>query len=175
MIKTRIISAIAAFLMLPAFSSCNYNSLVEQQQTVDQSWAEVQNQYQRRADLIPNLVNTVKGYASHESSTLEKVTEARAKATSINISAENLDEATLAKFQKGISRPQGQRKLPRPSGAARGHRKPRGHRPRPLHTGCSRLQHRHKKIPYGDLRRMVRLQSEAAVPGRRLRTVSTRS
>ncbi len=83
-----------------AFSSCNYNSLVEQQQTVDQSWAEVQNQYQRRADLIPNLVNTVKGYASHESSTLEKVTEARAKATSINISAENLDEATLAKFQK---------------------------------------------------------------------------
>ena len=100
MIKTRIIAALAALMMVAAFSSCNYNSIVEQQQAVDQSWAEVQNQYQRRADLIPNLVNTVKGYATHESATLEKVTEARAKATSINISAENLDEATLAKFQK---------------------------------------------------------------------------
>lgn len=57
--------------MLPMLSSCNYNSLVEQKQGVEQQWAEVQNQYQRRADLIPNLVNTVKGYASHESSTLE--------------------------------------------------------------------------------------------------------
>ena len=62
--------------MLPALSSCNYNSLVEQKQGVEQQWAEVQNQYQRRADLIPNLVNTVKGYATHESSTLEKVTQA---------------------------------------------------------------------------------------------------
>ena len=80
-------------------TSCNYNSLVEQQQDVDQAWAQVENQYQRRADLIPNLVNTVKGYASHESETLEKVTEARAKATSITISADNLDEETLAKYQ----------------------------------------------------------------------------
>ncbi len=82
------------------FSSCNYNSMVEQKQGVEQSWAEVQNQYQRRADLIPNLVNTVKGYATHESSTLENVTKARAEATSINIDAENLDEETLAKFQQ---------------------------------------------------------------------------
>lgn len=80
--------------------SCNYNSLVEKQQSVDQNWAEVENQYQRRADLIPNLVNTVKGYATHESATLEKVTEARAKATSINISAENLNEQTLAQYQQ---------------------------------------------------------------------------
>lgn len=86
--------------VLPAFSSCNYNSLVEQKQTVEQQWAEVQNQYQRRADLIPNLVNTVKGYATHESSTLEKVTQARAAATSINISASDLNEETLAKFQQ---------------------------------------------------------------------------
>lgn len=83
-----------------ALQSCNYNSLVEKQQGVDQSWAEVENQYQRRADLIPNLVNTVKGYAAHESATLEKVTEARAKATSINITAENLNEETLAKYQQ---------------------------------------------------------------------------
>lgn len=89
--------AIAIALSL---SSCNYNSLVEKQQSVEQSWAEVENQYQRRADLIPNLVSTVKGYATHESATLEKVTEARAKATSINISAEELNEENLAKFQE---------------------------------------------------------------------------
>jgi len=86
--------------MLPMFSSCNYNTLVEKKQNVDQSWAEVQNQYQRRADLIPNLVNTVKGYAAHESATLEKVTQARAAATSVNISADDLNEETLAKFQQ---------------------------------------------------------------------------
>ncbi len=71
-------------LLLPLvlfFSSCNYNSLVEKQQKVDQQWAQVENQYQRRADLIPNLVQTVKGYSQHESSTLEKVTQARAGLT----------------------------------------------------------------------------------------------
>ena len=87
--------------MLPMFSSCNYNSLVEKKQGVEQSWAEVQNQYQRRADLIPNLVNTVKGYATHESETLEKVTQARAAATSVNINADELNEETLAEVQQG--------------------------------------------------------------------------
>ncbi|MDE5728257.1 MAG: LemA family protein [Duncaniella sp.] len=85
--------------LVPLLSSCNYNSLVEQKQGVEQQWAEVQNQYQRRADLIPNLVSTVKGYASHESSTLEEVTKARAAATSVNITADNLNEETLQKFQ----------------------------------------------------------------------------
>ncbi|MBD5285679.1 MAG: LemA family protein [Bacteroides sp.] len=84
---------------LSSLTSCNYNSLVEKQQGVDQSWAEVENQYQRRADLIPNLVSTVKGYAAHEEGTFTKVTEARAKATSITIDAENLNEETLEKFQ----------------------------------------------------------------------------
>ena len=65
--------------MLPMFSSCNYNSLVEKKQGVEQSWAEVQNQYQRRADLIPNLVNTVKGYATHE--TLAKFQQAQNELT----------------------------------------------------------------------------------------------
>ncbi len=87
-------------LLAMSVSSCNYNSLVDKQQAVEQSWAEVENQYQRRSDLIPNLVATVKGYASHESETFEKVTEARAKATSINITADNLNEETLAKFQQ---------------------------------------------------------------------------
>lgn len=91
---------ILAVMMMPLFSSCNNNSLVEKNQQVEQSWAEVQNQYQRRSDLIPNLVATVKGYATHESETLEKVTQARAAATSVNINAEELNEETLAKFQE---------------------------------------------------------------------------
>ena len=95
-----LISAVLLVFVASSLTGCNYNSLVEQQQAVDQSWAEVENQYQRRADLIPNLVNTVKGYAAHESSTFEKVTEARAKATSITINADDLNEETLEKFQK---------------------------------------------------------------------------
>ena len=70
-------------------------------QGVDRAWAQVENQYQRRADLIPNLVNTVKGYSTHESETLEKVTLAKAKATSITIDADNLTEENLAKFRGG--------------------------------------------------------------------------
>lgn len=96
----RIIVAIVTIVGASSLTSCNYNSLVEQQQNVDQAWAQVENQYQRRADLIPNLVNTVKGYSTHESETLQKVTEARAKATSITIDADNLNEETLAKFQE---------------------------------------------------------------------------
>ncbi|MCM1029202.1 MAG: LemA family protein [Pseudoflavonifractor sp.] len=95
-----IIAAVAALAICSGLSSCNYNSLVEKQQGVDQAWAEVENQYQRRADLIPNLVATVKGYATHEEETFTKVTEARAKATSITIDPDNLSEETLAKFQQ---------------------------------------------------------------------------
>ena len=98
--STRILSIAAGIAMLPALSSCNYNSLVEKDQAVNQSWADVENQYQRRADLIPNLVATVKGYAAHEEETFQKVTEARAKATSVNITADQLDEASLRKFQE---------------------------------------------------------------------------
>lgn len=96
----KLLLAVSAFAGASSLSSCNYNSLVEQQQGVDQAWAQVENQYQRRADLIPNLVNTVKGYSTYESETLTKVTEARAKATSITIDADNLNEETLAKFQE---------------------------------------------------------------------------
>ena len=77
LIKKALFALVAVFAM-SGLSSCNYNSLVEKQQGVDQAWAQVENQYQRRADLIPNLVATVKGYATHESETLEKVTLARA-------------------------------------------------------------------------------------------------
>lgn len=99
----KIIVAAALIITASSLTGCNYNSLVEQQQAVDQSWAEVENQYQRRADLIPNLISTVKGYAAHESSTFEKVTQARAQATAININADDLNEETLAKFQKAQS------------------------------------------------------------------------
>lgn len=99
LIKKALLALVAVFAM-SGLSSCNYNSLVEKQQGVDQAWAQVENQYQRRADLIPNLVATVKGYATHESETLEKVTLARAKATSITIDADNLNEETLAKYQE---------------------------------------------------------------------------
>lgn len=97
---SRLLTILCSILMLGSLSSCNYNSLVEKQNAVDQAWAEVENQYQRRADLIPNLVNTVKGYAAHESSTLENVTKARAAATSITIDPSDLNEETLAKFQQ---------------------------------------------------------------------------
>lgn len=95
----KIIKYLIILLAVVPLTSCNYNSLVEKQQNVDQAWAQVENQYQRRADLIPNLVNTVKGYSTHESETFEKVTLARAKATSITIDADNLTEENLAKFQ----------------------------------------------------------------------------
>lgn len=95
-----IMGAAVALMLASSLSSCNYNSLVEKQQGVDQAWAEVENQYQRRSDLIPNLVATVKGYAAHEESTFQKVTEARAKATSITIDPANLNEETLAQFQQ---------------------------------------------------------------------------
>ena len=76
-----------------------YNGLVEQQESVENAWAQVENQYQRRADLVPNLVATVKGYASHEQETLEGVINARAKATQITIDLTNATPGQLAAYQ----------------------------------------------------------------------------
>jgi len=77
--------------------------MVEKQETVTKTWANVETQYQRRADLIPNLVNTVKGYAEHEKSTLTAVVEARAKATSVQIDPTNMTAADLQKFDAAQS------------------------------------------------------------------------
>ena len=77
-----------------------YNSLVKEEQNVERAWSDVENQYQRRADLIPNLVETVKGYAEHESETLQNVIEARAKATSVQIDSKNLTEESLQQYQQ---------------------------------------------------------------------------
>jgi len=86
-------------LLIPFLSSCGYNRMVGLDEDVTSMWAQVENAYQRRADLIPNLVNTVKGYADFEQETLTQVIEARAKATSVQINPENLDAATIQNFQ----------------------------------------------------------------------------
>jgi LemA protein len=86
--------------MLVVWGIGSYNNMVSLDQSVIQSWAQVENQYQRRADLIPNLVNTVKGYADFEKDVLTKVTEARAKVSQFNITPELLnDPQAFAKFQ----------------------------------------------------------------------------
>lgn len=77
-----------------------YNNMVSKEETVTSQWSQVENVYQRRADLIPNLVNTVKGYANFEQETLTQVIEARSKATSVNIDAGNLTPDKVAQFQE---------------------------------------------------------------------------
>ena len=91
--------ALAVVVLLNIWGVSISNKIVVMEEGVDESWSQVENVYQRRADLIPNLVNTVKGYAEHESSTLTDVVEARAKATSINISPENLNAESLKQFE----------------------------------------------------------------------------
>jgi LemA protein len=100
--KTWIILAVVVVVLLIMYSSVKgtYNTMVSRDEAVDASWAQVENVYQRRADLIPNLVNTVKGYASHERETLEGVIEARSKATSVNVNPENLNAESLQQFQQ---------------------------------------------------------------------------
>ena len=80
-----------------------YNGMVKMDEQVQNSWANVETQYQRRADLIPNLVSTVKGYAKHEQQTLEDVVKARSEATQVKVDSENLTPEKLAAFQKAQS------------------------------------------------------------------------
>lgn len=95
---TAIVIAVIAVIVLWGIGI--YNGLVKADEGVKTAWSQVENVYQRRADLIPNLVATVKGYASHESETLEGVVAARAKATQVTVNAEDLTEENIAQFQK---------------------------------------------------------------------------
>jgi LemA protein len=89
-----------ALLVTPILSSCGYNQIQSNEETVFAAWADVEATYQRRADLIPNLVETVKGYASHERETLQAVTEARAKVGQTSISTKDLgNPASFSQFQ----------------------------------------------------------------------------
>lgn len=91
-----VIGAVAALLAVYCVST--YNSLAKAEQEVAGAWSNVEAQYQRRSDLIPNLVNTVKGYAAHESQTIEGVVEARAKATSITVDGANMSAEQMAAY-----------------------------------------------------------------------------
>lgn len=95
-----LIGIVAFVILIGGWLMSSYNGMVNEDENVNLQWSEVENQYQRRLDLIPNLVNVVKGYASHEKETLEGVIEARAKATQTSIDPSNMTEEQLASFQK---------------------------------------------------------------------------
>jgi len=100
--KTLIIIGAIVLVLIIIYSSLvgTYNKIVTTNENVSGAWSQVENQYQRRADLIPNLVSTVKGYATHESETLQGVIEARAKATQVQINVDDLSNESIAKYQQ---------------------------------------------------------------------------
>ena len=98
--KRSIIIIIAVVAVIAIWATSAYNGLVSMEENVSNQWANVETQYQRRSDLIPNLVNTVKGYASHEKETLEGVIAARSQATQMKVDPSNLTPESLAKYQK---------------------------------------------------------------------------
>lgn len=99
--KTWVTVGITALVAIVLYSSVkgSYNTMVAKDEAVTSQWGNVENVYQRRLDLIPNLVNTVKGYAAHEQETLTQVIEARAKATQLSINPQNLNAESLRQFQ----------------------------------------------------------------------------
>ena len=98
-LSSTVLVLLGILVVLALWAIPKYNGLVKQQESVEKAWGNVENQYQRRADLIPNLVETVKGYAKHEQETFEKVIEARANATSIKIDPSNITPEDLQKYQ----------------------------------------------------------------------------
>lgn len=97
----KLLFALMAYVTLLGAAGCGYNTIQQEDERVTATWSDVVNQYKRRADLIPNLVNVVKGYASHEADVLTKVTEARTRATSLTADASVLtNEETFKRFQE---------------------------------------------------------------------------
>ena len=97
--KNTIILIVGVVALIVFWFIGKYNGLVNKEENVNSKWAQVENVYQRRADLIPNLVATVKGYAEHEQQVLTEVVAARAKATSVNFNADNMTEENIKAFQ----------------------------------------------------------------------------
>ena len=146
----RFLTVLAALATL-SLTNCGYNAIQTNDEQVKANWSEVVNQYQRRADLVPNLVNSVKGFAQQEQSVLIGVTQARAKVGSIQATPEVLnDPAAFQKFTQAqgeltsalseapgrhreLSAAQVGRAIPRPDVAARGHREPHHGGAQPLH------------------------------------------
>ena len=98
--KKSTIIILAVIAVVAVWAVTGYNRLVKADEAVSTAWSNVENQYQRRADLIPNLVNTVKGYAEHEKETLDAVVAARTRATQVAVDAENLTPEMLQEYQK---------------------------------------------------------------------------
>lgn len=98
--KRTTIIIIVVIALLALWGITGYNSLVKMDENVGEQWSNVETQYQRRADLIPNLVSTIKGYATHEKETLEGVIEARSRATQITVNADDLTSEKLAEYQR---------------------------------------------------------------------------
>ena len=158
MLKRFLVMAIAAATLL--LSGCGYNTMQAGDQQIKAAWAEVVNQYQRRSDLIPNLVETVKGFASQEQQVLLGVTNARAKvgvdtghsrarerSTGFRPISAGAGRAVFGAVPpagriRELSAAQVRRQLPRAAGAARGHREPHHGRAQPLHQGGAGVQHR---------------------------------
>ena len=164
-------------------SGCGYNTIQVQDEQVKSAWSEVVNQYQRRADLIPNLVNTVKGFAAQEQAVLIGVTEARAKATQTQVAVDPTNPASLQQFQaaqgelsSALVAPDGRRRalpgievgpeLPRPAGATRGHGEPHHRGAQSLYPVGAGLQRDDPEIPDEPDRDGVRLRREAELHGR---------
>ena len=156
------IIAIAIVAVLVIWFATGYNSLVKQEEGVKTAWSQVENQYQRRSDLIPNLVNTVKGYASHESETLEGVVAARARATQTTIDADNLTPEAIEKYQAAQGEltaalgrllmiqenyPEGQPEFLRAAGTARRDGEPYRYRTPQFQRGGAGLQYTGTPLP----------------------------
>ena len=169
--------AFAAVIAAAGLSGCGYNDMARGDQSIKAAWSEVLNQYQRRSDLIPNLVNTVKGYAAQEQDTLTKVVEARAKAMGIQATPELVNDpvafknfiAAQGQLQGALSRllrwpklpePQERRPVPRPDGAAGRHRESASRWRATATSRRSRLQQLGGVVPEQPDRDGVRLQGK---------------